>query len=518
MKSRLCSQGLFVSVLGIGNAGVVSAWSSALTTQDKSASALALLAVTKASASSSSVAPSESRVTLGALPDPAVVYRRPSRFSLGVAWASPPTDPVSVLMQKNLRAGVTDDSAWLKGLGAAVLNRLATSPSGFSQTVASYPQDNAQSADAARVSSQQALASASAAANRVGLTITTASGKTVNIAVSFASGGLGGASSLAVDVQVDGDLSADEQKAVVQLSAGFQAALDGLAKVPPEVNLSGLVGYDASVLAGVDLNIRARPPLNGELESFAFHADATQRSFSMDGVGGKMALSVDLSQPEIRGSAAQQKAALSDYLAQFDAANRRGHGNAKLIAQFKDAFVQLNSNYPAADKRSIPLLNGKDRSLLSGLADFSASMSGDFTDAAEGHVMTEAGHLEYRAAQSTTISGRDKYSGLAVKQTQRASLKSDFVKSRNGTELDTSTGNYDRYSIRDESSTTTSFAYAKDKVQSASIKRLVNQLENYAKLVDFKVVEERQTPRHEATLQDVSAQLLPSYKDAMAPA
>ena len=500
-----------MSLSAIANSGTVSAWLSATAGKDGSTAALAALA---ASASSSAAVTSESRVTLTSTVDTEVVYSRPARFSLGVAWASSPNDSLSVLMQKNLRAGVADDSAWLSGLGAAVLDRLATSPSGFSQTVANYQQDHAQSADAAHVTSQQALAAAKAAPNRVGLTITTATGKTVNVAVSFVSGGLGGASSLAVDVQVDGELSADEQKAIVQLSAGFQAALDGLTKVPPEVNLSGLVGYDANVLAGVDLNVRAMPPLNDELESFAFHADATQRSFSMDGVGGKMALSVDLSQPEIRGSAAQQKAALSDYLAQFDAANRRGHGNARLIAQFKDAFVQLNSNYPAADKLTIPLLNGKDRSVLSGLADFSASMSGDFTDAAEGRVNTEEGHIEYRAAQSTTLSGRDKYSGLAVKQAQRASLKSDFVKSSNGTQLDTNTGNYDRYSISDESSTATSFAYAKDKVQSASIKRLVDQFESYAKLVDFKVAEEWQTPRHEATLQDISAQLLPSYKEA----
>ena len=503
-----------MSLSGIGNSGTVSAWLNAAAGKDGSTVALASLA---ASAASQAATASESRVTLGSAVDTEVVYSRPSRFSRGVAWASPPTDPVSVLMQKNLGAGVADDSAWLKGLGVAVLDRLATTPGGFSQTVVSYQQDNAQSADVARASSAQALAAAGAALNRVGLTITTASGKAVNIAVSFASGGLGGASSLSVDVQVDGELSAEEQKAVAQLSSGFQAALDGLTKVPPEVNLSGLVGYDASVLSGVDLSVRAMPPLNGELESFDFHVDATQRSFSMESVSGKIALSVDLSQPEILGSAAQQKEALSDYLAQLDAANRRGHGDAKLIAQFKDAFAQLNSNYPAADELSVPLLSGKDRSLLSGLADFTASMSGDFTDAAEGRVKTEEGHIEYRVSQSTTISGRDKYSGLAVTQTQRASLKSDYVKSRNGAELDTASGNYDRYSIRDESSTTTSFAYAKDKLKSASIERLVDQLESYAKLVDFKVVEERQTPRHEATRQDISARLLPSYlKDRLA--
>ena len=80
--------------------------------------------------------------------------------------------------------------------------------------------------------------------------------------------------------------------------------------------------------------------------------------------------------------------------------------------------------------------------------------------------------------------------------------------------LDTRTGNYDSYSIRDESSTTTSFSYAKDKLKSASVERLVKQLESYAKLVDHKVVERRETPRHEATRQDLSEKLLPSYKAA----
>lgn len=251
----------------VANASTVSMRLSATAGKDRSTAIPAALAAT-----------GESRVTLGATLEAEVVYNRPAGFSLGVAWASPPNDALSALMQKNLRAAMGSDSAWLAGLGAAMLDRLATSPSGFSQTVASYQQDHAPSADVAQLASVQALAAAKAAPNRVGLTITTATGKTVNIAVSFASDGLGGASSLAVDVQVDGELSDDEQKAVVQLSAGFQSALDGLTKVPPEVNLAGLVGYDANVLAGVDLSVRAMPPLNGELESFAFHADATQRS------------------------------------------------------------------------------------------------------------------------------------------------------------------------------------------------------------------------------------------------
>ena len=511
-----------MAVSGIGSFGVASAWSNALATKDKSASALASLVATTTHGAATALSPavllSEGRVSLGAVVDTEVVYTKLQTFSFGVAWKSSPTDDTSALMQKNMQLNSSafwNASSLLDGLGAQLLDRFSTTKSDFSQSVVSYLQDSSKSTDVARAASTQALAATKAAPNRIGLTITTTSGKEVSIAISFGGDGKAISNSLSVDVQVDGgELTADEQKAVAQLSKGFQATLDGLSKVPPTVDLSGLVDYDASVLSGVDLSVRETPHLGSELKSLDFHVDAKSRSFSMESVSGKLSVSVDLSQSVIRGSAEQQAAALSSYLEQFDAANQRGHGDAKLIAQFKAAFAQLNSNYPAADELSVPLLGGKDRSVLSGLADFAASMSGDFTDAAEGRVKTEEGHIEYRVSQSTTISGSDKYSGLTVSQTQRASLKADFVKSRNGAELDTRTGNYDRYSIRDESSTTTSFSYVKDKLKSASVERLVKQLETYAKLVDHKVVEERQTPRNQATRQDISAKLLPSYKDA----
>lgn len=510
-----------MSVSGIGNFGVASAWSGAVVTKDKSANALALLAATTtrgaAIASSPAAAASKSSVTLGAAVDTEVVYTKPLTLSFELDWASSPTDDTSALMQKNMHGNSSafwNASSLLDGLGAQLLDRFSTTSSDFSQSVVSSLQDSSKSTNVARAASAQALA-AQVAPNRIGLTITTVSGKAVNIAIAFGGDGSAISNSLSVEVLVDGELTADEQKAVAQLSAGFQAALDGLTKVPPTVDFSGLVDYDASVLSGVDLSVRQTPRLDSELKSLDFHVDAKSRSFSMESVSGKLAVSVDLSQSLIRGSAEQQATALKDYLQQFDAANQRGHGDAKLIAQFKAAFSQLNSNYPAAaEELTVPLFNAKDRSLLSGLADFTASMSGDFTDAAEGRVTTEEGHIEYRASQTTMISGRDKYSGLTVSQTQRSSLKSDYVKSRNGAMLDTGSGNYDSYSIRDESSTTTSFSYVKDKLKSASVERLVKQLESYAKLVDHKVVERRETPRHEATRQDLSEKLLPSYKAA----
>jgi hypothetical protein len=529
MTITLFDRGVLVSVSGIGNAGPGSVVSSASITRDRSAKALASLAASSTSARSTiggattALAQSDpasanaSWATLGVVVEAVDVYVKPPLRSLGAfdtAWASAATDDTSALMRKNMQGNSTprwQASSLLDGLGASLLDRFSTTQSEFSQTVATYRQAGSESNEVARAA--QALAAADVAPNNIDLTITTHSGKAVKISISFGGDGHAINNTLSVGVQVEGVLTADEQRAVAQLSAGFEAALDGLGKVPPTVDLAGLVGYDTSVLSGVDLSVGETAPANSGLESFEFHADATQRSFSMASVSGKVSVSVDLSQPEILGTAVQQKEALSGYLGRFDAANQRGHGDASLLAQLKAAFSQLNSNYPAADESSVPRLNGKDRSVLSGLADFKLSLSGDFTDAAQGHVTTEEGHIDYRESQSTRLLGRDKHSQLTLSQTQSASLKSDFVKSRNGAMLDTGSGNYDTFSIGDESSTTTSFTYAKDKLKSASVQSLVKQFERYQKLANHQVVQQSETPHHAATRLDISAQLLPSYKE-----
>ena len=144
--------------------------------------------------------------------------------------------------------------------------------------------------------------------------------------------------------------------------------------------------------------------------------------------------------------------------------------------------------------------------MLSGLADFQASMSGDFSNGPPQGYITEAGHLDYQLSQSTETRGTDKTTGLSVAQTQTASLDSLIKKSRGGM-LDTDTGNYDIYRINDHSSTTTSFEYADDKLKNASITKLVTESQKYQKLVDHKIVAETDTPHSSYTVEDISEKL-----------
>jgi hypothetical protein len=114
------------------------------------------------------------------------------------------------------------------------------------------------------------------------------------------------------------------------------------------------------------------------------------------------------------------------------------------------AFAQLNSSYPALGKQpahvlTASVLNAKDRSVLSGLADFQASMSGDFNNGSAVHFATEAGHIDYEVSQHTETRGAAKRTGLSVVQTQTSKLGASFAASRNGAILDIASGDL-RYS------------------------------------------------------------------------
>lgn len=100
-----------------------------------------------------------------------------------------------------------------------------------------------------------------------------------------------------------------------------------------------------------------------------------------------------------------------------------------------------------------------------------------------------------------------KSSGLAVEQTRSAILDTTLDRGREGRALDKQHGNYDRFSIRDESSTTTSFEYADFHLKNASIASRRDQTEKYEKLVDHKVVDSRVTPRILFNIEDISGRL-----------
>src|SRR5471030_3214725 len=333
-----------------------------------------------------------------------------------LVWERNNKDGVSALVARNYNHQPA--ASRFKNLGAALLERFKTDSSDFSQSVQRSSQDSSTGTYDALVYTQLPPLHR-VGDDQAGLTITTKSGVKVSLALDSSDNGV------AVQVQSSGKLSDDERAALAGLSGAFQQAIDGLAAVPPKIDLSGLTGFDASVLSSVDL--RSQIKLNQtDTQLLDFHADAKQRSVRFSGPAGEAKINVDLSQPAAWGSKEQQAKALVNYLRQFDQAAMRGHADPELAGLFKDAFTAMHGNYgqqAAAPQQRITLAD-QDHAILTGLADFSASITQ--TETAPNPLrLGEHDSFDYQTSQSTSVQGRSQLD-RSIAQQQQSQLKASY--------------------------------------------------------------------------------------------
>lgn len=394
-------------------------------------------------------------------------------------------DALAARMQRN--AASADSGSLFAGLGQALLGRFATDGADFVSDVASTS-----AADAA-----------------INLGIRTASGATVSLSLS------GTQSGLSVSLTSDRTLSDSERTAIASLARGFQDAVDGLGKAPPLLSLDGLMGADTSVLSSVDLHASvATAP--GVHEAIALHVGSDARSLKVDGAAGSLALNLDMSQPATWGSRAQRDASVAAYLGKVGAAAIRGHADASLVAMFKDGFTQLNSHYPpmptsASVRGSVRDLSATDHSVLTGLADFDGSIS-QATNAPNPMRGDELDTFNYDVSQSTHLSGRNARD-RHIDQSQTSHLKASFHESPwPGGHLNLTdkpgSQNYKYTEIDDSATSSTSIAYAKGELISATTSEASSQDTRVRTYMVAQLIDDTDTPSHHDTQRD----LLPLLK------
>jgi hypothetical protein len=321
----------------------------------------------------------------------------------------------------------------------------------------------------------------------------------------------------AVELDSDGDLNDAEQHALTSLVESAQSALVGAGSPSPLLNVDGLVHFDSTALAsvgvhmtaGVQVFIGGKPSI--DTRSLDVHADAKQRSVSFGSMAGTVKLDVDLSNPQLRGSAKQQAKAIGLYLLQIDQATSRGHGDAMLSGLFKQAFSQLNGDAPAAATTALnsfanPPLSDLDRSMLTGLADFSGEIVQTATHPNPAH-QDEVDGFSYRVAQSTSSTGRAGWD-LSLKQQQESSLKGSYHQSldpRSPLQLDydRKTQNYTYHEIEDTASSTAELGYRDGKLVRATLSLTAHQLTRVQKYVLGDLVDEQTLPVNLQTAKDL---------------
>jgi len=425
------------------------------------------------------------------------------------SWLSKSNDAVSTMMAGNFSASSL--GARFKGLGAALLNRFDSDAGNFSQSVVALPAGTPKGSALETTLRAQTNAQTD---NKISLTIVTTSGAQVDLTLSSQEDGL------SVQVQVSkGKLTDAERGALQKLSDGFQTAIDGIAANPPSLKLDGLTQFDTSLLASVDLHGSAQ--VGGDTQTIDFHADSKQRTVSAAGPAGTLKVSVDLSNLAIVGTAKQQGEAIKRYLKQFDDAQRRGHGDASLVAMFKDAFKEMNSNVTNAAQQARAQspaaiwLNKTDQSMTTGLADFSASMTQEVTSPNPAR-QNENDTFSYQTSQSSNVSGNGQLN-RAITQQQESHLSASYHESLSADvplrlTTDKSSQNYTYHQIKDDASSKATIAYDKGVLVKATLEQSASQSTRVQKYMMGELISDNTTPQNATLSRDFLSLLKPLQK------
>ncbi|WP_150720274.1 hypothetical protein [Pandoraea capi] len=428
------------------------------------------------------------RVTLTQAPPVAnwPTYAQPVANGAVLNWQQVPSDAISLLMSGNM--STTSLGNRIDQLGSTLLSAIAKGATSFSQSV--FRSTSAAPATDADLAVQQSKLQGGAD-NQFALSITTASGAQVTVKLGSSDDGL------SVEFEVTkGTLTDAERDQLGKLGDAFQSAVNGLAKQPPVIDFSGLTGFDTSVLRSVDLSATLGAN-TGTPQTITFHADASLRSMHVDGPSGKFDVNVDLKNLQAIGSPTAQKAALAAWLDRFDTAQSRGNGDASLMSMFKAAFTGLNSNYPpAAALPRIPL-NNADKSVLSGLADFNASIS-QTPKSPNPMRPSEIDSFNYQISQSTQIGGTDMLNRTIGQQTQ-ATLSASYHRSLwAGVPLnltsDPKSQNYEYVKVEDTARSAVDVGYRNGLLAYAQANRSASQTTQVQRYEMAKLVSDVTTP------------------------
>lgn len=350
--------------------------------------------------------------------------------------------------------------------------------------------------------------------NSFELSVVTGSGKKIELAL----GSLD--NELFVQISTDAELEDNERKALVSLAEGFQAAIDGMTKEKPEIHLDEMTGYNSSVLKSIDFRASVTlPTVPPGRQSLEFHIDAKQRSVSIDAPSGKMDVSVNTSTSESLGTRQQQARAIDGYLKQFDQAAQRGHGDLGLVSMFKDAFSQLSHTAIRDDLGQNDMLPGKtwsfsseERALLTGLADFSATVSQtpQWINPAR---RDEVSGFQYEASQETRIAD-DSPADRSIVQAQKSRLVAQFHEPpEQGGKLNfnfsSESQNYTYHEIDDSASSNAELAYKDNRFRKASLEQSVSQSERIREYIAGKMMSDRSVPSEQRLVRDLMAALEP---------
>ncbi|KVN32232.1 hypothetical protein WJ63_05955 [Burkholderia pyrrocinia] len=411
-----------------------------------------------------------------------------------VTTTSDSRDLVTLRMLGNYTTAQTMTGQF-SGVGSALLDRFKTTGRDFSQSV----------------STTGGIASSSTQGpeGKIHLTVNTKSGVKVDIEIDSAGG------SLSASIKSSSKLSDSERSALAQLADGFQHAIDGLGAMPPKLDLSGLTQFDTSALASVNFKYNVTKAGSANI-SASYSQSRASRSLSIKSAEGAIDVSVDTSNSALWGTSSQRAASVANYLKQFDRANSAGHGDAALMSMFEDGFAQMNEDYGTPSGQVLPgtayapALQQANQAMLTGLGDFSASITGA-TTAPNPMRLGEVNSFSYQVSQATKLAG-SQHDGKII-QHQQSHLSASYHQAPSGGEpvltLSRSSQNYDYVQIDDSTSSTAQIATQRGVLLNATLNQSSDRKTRDSKYIAGTLISDVTTPEKTSRSSDLLALLKP---------
>jgi hypothetical protein len=349
--------------------------------------------------------------------------------------------------------------------------------------------------------------------NKFTLSITTRSGAQVDLTLANVD------DEMIYQVSSSAKLDKEEREALSRLAAGFQAAIDGMAGANPQVRLSGLTQLDSKFVQSIGFHAEVTGT-DSTARTLDFQIDGSMRKVSIGGPDGHAEVNVDTSTLEHLGTRTQQSKAIRNYLAQFDQAASRGHGDQKLMSMFKDAFSDMNRTAVAEERDDFLRtpskwqLNAGDRSSLTGLSDFSATVT-QTPKSSNPLKAWEQDTFSYDVSQATKVDGTSR-DDRKIAQSQQSHLSAQFH-----TDIGKSsppwfdgtlqTQNYEYHQIDDSARSNVSLNYFQGKLKNASLEQTASQSEQVKTIILGKLKSEKSVPSQQSLVRDLLPSLT-SYK------
>lgn len=341
--------------------------------------------------------------------------------------------------------------------------------------------------------------------NKFTLGITTKSGTKVELTLANVG------DEMIFQVSSSAELDEDERKALSSLAEGFQAAIDGMAGSSPQVRLGGLTQLDSKFVQSIDFRAEVKGP-DSNSQTLDFHIDESVRKVRIGGPDGQAEVNVNTSTLEHLGTRKQQAKAISNYLAQFDQAASRGHGDKKLMSLFKDAFSDMNRTATAEERDDFLRtpskwqLNADDRSALTGLSDFSASVS-QTPKSSNPRKAWEQDTFSFDVSQSTRINGTSR-EDRAISQSQQSQLSAQYHTAigKSGPPFfdgTLETQNYDYHQIDDNARSNVALNYRHGKLSKAFLEQTASQSEHLQTFFLGKLKAEKTIPSQQSLIRDL---------------